>query len=284
MKAKRLLMVILAIAMMAVMAIPASAATQSTKTYKGTVKVDAEMDDEWKYAEEFTANEHESNHWTASTDPKTSSMKMRTLWDEDYVYVWCEITDPTVVTTKRASLWATDCMIYHLDYANDKTSGGFDANKAGYLYATAGEGLVQTSMVWEGAKEAFKYAQKMTSTGWIIEMGIPAKAIGLTIKEGDKLGFEPQYNDSNDSSASGGRVGLCTWNLKGAGGYNNTSLYGTLELSGVSPNKPSDKPVEDKPTEKPTESSPATSDNMVVFALLGAAALAGAAVVSKKRG
>lgn len=294
MKTKRLLMVILTIALMAAMAIPASAATKSTKTYKGTVIVDAKMDDEWKYAEEFIAEEHKSNSIWAASDPNTSFMNFRTLWDEDFIYVWCEITDHRVVTTKRENHWDTDCMIYHLDYANDKTSGMINYEKAGFLYVTAGEGLVQTDKVWDGAIENFQCAHKMTSTGWIIEMGIPAKSIGFTLEEGMKIGFEPQYNDSNDASENGGRIGLCTWNEKGAGGYANTSLYGTLELSGVFSNNPSDPSEPSEPSEPSTPSKPTVPsepDNKeggfptgaIVAVCAIAVAIAVVAVTSKKR-
>ncbi|MEA4832445.1 MAG: sugar-binding protein [Oscillospiraceae bacterium] len=271
---------ILMLFMLMSIVLSAAAETASVKTYNGTVVIDGIMDDEWKYAEEFTANEHDSNYWTASTDPKTASARFRTLWDENYIYIWCEITDPTVVTASRSSLWLTDCMIYHIDYANNK-AGGFDAAKAGYIYVTAGKGLESVAKVFDGAIDAFKCSYKISAPGWIIEMAIPAKALDFTLTEGGKIGFEPQYNDSNDAGASGERVGLCTWNIKGAGGYADTSLYGTLVLSGISPEKP-----KEQPKEEPTDienTNPATGDPFSALIILTLASLTASVVVKSKR-
>ena len=250
--------------------------TKAANTYYGSVAIDGDMDPEWLFAEEFTANDYDTR-WVAKTNPNAAHVKMRTLWDEDYLYIWAEIIDPKLIKEVRSTIWQGDCLIIHVDMNHTMSNAGINEG-TGWIYIDPVNGISAPSNFLKDKEILCEIAD--TATGFVAEVAIPVDKAPKKFAEGLQIGLEPQYNDTIVAGKDGTRAGITTWSPVGGLAYGQTNVYGTLTLKGENPEFTAAKEAPAASDAKAPVKAPATAD---MFTLIAAAALVSGIVVSKKR-
>ncbi len=196
----------------------------------GTPVLDGKIDDIWADTETI-----KTDIYTAGSGAVAD---VRTVWDENYIYVLAEVTDPKL---SKASIntYEQDSVEIFFDENNNKTTAyqpddiqcrvNYDNEKS----------------VTDGFQiSAFESATSITSTGYIVEFAIPSTLGGFYTNQ--VIGFDAQINDDD---GSGERTSISNWNDKTGLGYTNTSQYGVMKLVGGDVQIP-DVPVFSEPTLK----------------------------------
>lgn len=194
-----------------------------TEAVKGTPTIDGEIDEIWS-----TANEIETDNYTMGSG---ATAKVKTLWDNDYIYVLAEVTDSNL-SKSNVNVYEQDTVEIFFDENNNKTSAyqeddiqcrvNFDNEKS----VTDGLSI-----------DRFISATSITDTGYIVEFAIPSTLGGLNANQ--VVGFDAQVNDDG---GVGERTSIANWNDLTGLGYTNTSNYGLLKLigDGTEPVEPDD--------------------------------------------
>ena len=158
---------------------------------KGTPTIDGSIDDIWNTAQVIKTD-------TSVEGANVGNANIRTLWDENYLYVLCEVKDSNL-DKSSVNLHEQDSVEVFIDENNERTSA-YDSDDAQYRinYSNehSGAGNVNYSLL--------KSASKITSDGYIIEMAIPLKN---KAEANQMMGFDVQINDAEN----GKRIGVNTW-------------------------------------------------------------------------
>ncbi len=172
-----------------------------------------------------------------------NSAKFGTMWDDLYLYVGVDITDDTVVSN---GLWAGDDVEIYLDGLNNKsTTYLVDDMQIGFPYTP--EGTEQpvgfggsTSTVGRDASDILRSCKK-TATGWSEEIAIPWSMLNFepgTEMKDKTIGFDVLVSDGDKVQAGLYESGLLWSGINPDGstpGWNNTSVFGNLNLSDKAP-------------------------------------------------
>ena len=197
----------------------------------GTPVIDGKYDDSWANAKEVVTNELVEGTIGATA-------KVKTMWDENYLYVIADITDK-LLNKSNKNEWEQDSVEIFIDQNNNKTAHYQEDDaqiRINFENELSGSGY---------NKEALKSKTTVTDTGYIVEVAIPLDKV--QVKDGDLVGFDFQVNDSDEF---GTRTGVVTWCDGSGGSYANTSGFGNLKL------------VKDIEIEKPgDEEKPGDSEN-----------------------
>lgn len=237
---KKTLISVLVCAMIMLMICPAAFANfgQVYNAPKGTAVVDGEYDAVWDTAE-----------WTVVDKPYAaddydygSVLKVKALWDEEYVYFYAEGTSPETigdiieVYVNEDGLKAGDYDIYDRQI-RVTDAGDYESGTNGTDFAVTD---ITTSVV------------KTTDTVFVCEMA--CKLIGGAGVEGRSIGAEFMYSDADED---GDFANALRWNVDEISGesrpYVSTSNFGTINfVAGAAPVvEPTAAPVE--PTAAPVE-------------------------------
>ena len=174
-------------------ALPApTSAEEKTRAIQGTPVIDGAMDQIWQNAVEVSpARIAHGDHG--------ASAKFRTMWDENYLYVYAEVADPTPDVSNRA-VYLQDSVEVFVNEDNQKPADYGSGD--GQYRVNSGN---RQSFGDSTAKEGFKSAAKKTATGYIIEMAIPFRTISGAA--GKTVGFDFQVNDAQ----GGDRAWILKW-------------------------------------------------------------------------
>ncbi|MNO41731.1 Endo-1,4-beta-xylanase A precursor [compost metagenome] len=208
-------------------------ANQSTANY-ATPVVDGTVDTIWSNAAELPVNRYQMAWQGAGGVAKT-------LWDDQNLYVLIQVSDAQL-DKSSANVWEQDSVEIFLDENNGKTT--FYQDDDGQFRVNFDN---EATFNPAGIAEGFQSATKVAGTNYTIEMKIPFKQI--TASNDKKIGFDVQINDGKD----GARQSVAAWNDTTGNGYQDTSVYGVLTLSG----KPAG--PEPTPTATPAATPTATS-------------------------
>ncbi len=192
---------------------PSVQINQATAAY-GTPVIDGNVDSIWNKAEEISLSKF-SGAWNYATG------KTKVLWDDSNLYVLMQVSD-TVLNKDSADAWQQDSVEVFVDENNGKTVS-YENDDGQYRVNYDNETSFNPSRMSAG----FESVTKVMGTNYIVEMKIPFKSI--TPQNNVKIGFDAQVNDA-DSSKS--RVGYATWNDTTGVGYQDTSVYGEVTLTG----------------------------------------------------
>ncbi|HEX3043830.1 MAG TPA: sugar-binding protein [Bacillota bacterium] len=184
---------------------------------KGTPKVDAVMDTIWSKANVFTTAIKSQDAATGAATIKGATAKVRTMWDENFLYVFCEVTDP-VLNKASTAPYEQDSVEIFIDENNGKTTV-YEADDAQYRVNYEN----QQTFGANGAQPNFKSATKLVKGGYMIEAAIPLRTVKG--KNGMVIGFDAQVNDANET---GKRQSVMTWNDPKGNNYRDTSWFGCL--------------------------------------------------------
>lgn len=184
-----------------------------TYAVKGTPSIDGVVDDLWKDAVQI-----ETNVWVQGSAGSTA--KIKTLWDDKYLYVLGDITDDNI-TKISANPWEQDSVEIFMDQLNEKASA-YDANDAQYRVNFDNE----KSYGGNCDKVNFKSATSRTSTGYRVEAAVPLSAV--TPQAGSVLGFDFQVN--NDVDNNGARDSVAMWCDPTGMSWSSTARFGNVML------------------------------------------------------
>ncbi len=193
---------------------PAAPKTAKTATAMyGTPKIDGTVDSIWKNAPSVQINQYQMA-WQGAT----GTAKM--LWDNKNLYVLIQVSD-SQLDKKSANPWEQDSVEVFIDENNGKTS--FYQNDDGQYRVNFKN---EKSFNPAGISKGFVSAVKVSGTNYTVEIKIPLKTI--TGGNNKKIGFDLQINDGKNGS----RQSVAAWNDTTGNGYQDTSVFGVLTLSG----------------------------------------------------
>lgn len=184
-----------------------------TETVKGTPILDGEMDMVWNNANEIDVTLRKSG------DTETATGKFKTLWDNEYIYVWGNVSDE-VLNADSKDPWAQDSVELFLDQNFNRTKY-YESDDAQYRISYQGK-LTYTGNADE---DKFTGVAKTTSSGYVVEVALPITKV--TPIDGMLMGFEVQLNDAD---ASGTRTGMTNWSDNSNKAYMSTENYGVIRL------------------------------------------------------
>jgi endo-1,4-beta-xylanase len=207
---------------------------QTTAKY-GTPIVDGSIDSIWsQVTDEIPVNQYQMA-WVGATGTA------KALWDDKNLYVLIQVSD-SFLDKKSLKAHEQDSMEIFVDENNGKTSY-YEGDDGQYRVNFDNEASFNPAKIAEG----FVSASKVSGTNYTIEMKIPFKTV--TPVNNQKIGFDSQVNDAKD----GARISAASWNDTTGNGYQDTSMYGELTLSG--------KETTSSGTTTPTGSSNSTTNN-----------------------
>src|SRR5690625_3926535 len=185
----------------------------------GTPEIDAEMDAIWE-----NANQISTDRIIEGTEDEASTAIVRTLWDEEYLYIYADIADE-LLSKKSGQAHEQDSIEIFLDQNNEKTTnyqpddGQFRVN-------------FDNEQSYNGMASAdnFTTATRITEAGYVVEAAIK---LDIAPSDGTVIGFDVQVN--NDATGEGRRDTVAIWNDITGESYQNTSSFGELELVTVDP-------------------------------------------------
>ena len=200
-------------------ALPTAAAEPKTAdaTY-GTPKIDAEIEPMWGKTPVVHTNRQVKG--VSTLPPQDAARaKVRVLWDEQHLYVLCEVEDSRLSAT-GAELWQHDSVEVFIDENNSK-AGQFDGDDC--QYRVNYQGKMSGGRSYQPGAMVAKVRE--IEGGYVVEL-----AIKLRVKveeDGKQLGFDIQVNDD---AGSGIRESIMKWCDRTDRSWYDTSGYGTLEL------------------------------------------------------
>lgn len=189
-----------------------SEANQSTALY-GTPAVDGVVDAVWGQAPAMPIQRYQTA-WQGATGTA------KALWDDHNLYVLIQVSDAQL-DKNSPNPWEQDSVEVFLDENNAKTS--FYQDDDGQYRVNYDN---ETSFNPEKIGEGFVSATRVDGTNYTVEMKIPLRTI--TPANNVKIGFDAQINDAKD----GARQSVAAWNDTTGNGYQDTSVYGVLTLTG----------------------------------------------------
>ncbi|TFE27507.1 endo-1,4-beta-xylanase [Cohnella luojiensis] len=194
--------------------LPVVAATKlETAAKQGTPVIDGERETAWNGTHELA-----TDRWVTGISGSTAHV--RTLWDEDHLYVLAVVTD-SKLSNKSANAWEQDSVEIFIDSNNAKTTA-YESDDGQYRISIDNKQTVNP----ESMSGNLVSAVKRTDTGYIVEASIAWP--GTAPKAGDTIGFDVQVN--NDEDGDGLRDSVAIWSDTSGQSYQSTAGLGELKL------------------------------------------------------
>ncbi|GAA0404892.1 endo-1,4-beta-xylanase [Paenibacillus motobuensis] len=187
-------------------------AKHSTANY-ATPVIDGSIDTVWSNAPEMPINRYQSA-WQGATGVA------KALWDDQNLYVLIQVSD-SQLDKSSANAWEQDSVEVFVDENNAKTFV-YQDDDGQYRVNFDNE----TTFNPESIAEGFESATKISGSNYTVEMKIPFRTI--TPANNTKVGFDAQINDAKD----GARQSVAAWNDTTGNGFQDTSVFGVLTLTG----------------------------------------------------
>ncbi|MFK0522997.1 endo-1,4-beta-xylanase [Paenibacillus illinoisensis] len=185
---------------------------KSTALY-GTPSIDGSVDSIWSKAPELKLDTKQMA-WSGATGTA------RVLWDDDNLYVLAQVRDDQL-NKANPNVWEQDSVEVFVDENNGKTSSFQDDDGQ---YRVNFENLATFNPAEIAA--GFDSKVSVSGTNYTVEMKIPFKKVKPA--NNAKIGFDAQINDAKD----GNRISVNAWNDASGQGYQDTSVFGELTLTG----------------------------------------------------
>ena len=281
---KRNLLKVLSLAVIfcLILATATFAEVKSAEAVKGTPVIDGEIDAIWADAKEINVDTV-SYAW-GMIDTSTKG-KVKTLWDENFLYVLGIVNDAVVSNSNPEALWQRDSMDFFIDQDNNETGTEVPLNdNSGFFSIGAKDDQFNLSgMMGNAAKDDFKFKTKLIDGGYLIEVAIPWSSLKGKAAPGTVIGFDVQINDD---LGNGKRESIIVWNDTTSNGFRWVDGYGDLKL--VDAPKASGAAVAESKEEVKTEtkkeaaSNPKTGDvSIISFVVIATAAVCGMKKIKK---
>jgi hypothetical protein len=145
------------------------------------------------------------------------------LWDENNLYLFIVVTDTYKVNNADAGApWEGDCIEVFIDGNNSKGTAYDGQNDLQYIFRYNGKSPFQVSL---NRTEGVKFAQLDTSIGYIMEIKLPWKTLGVSPVVGNLIGIEIQVGNDNNGEGRQNKIG---WWSPGDNAWADPSTFGTL--------------------------------------------------------
>jgi endo-1,4-beta-xylanase len=190
-------------------------ANQSTAKF-ATPTIDGLADDAaWSQASELQINRYQQAWQGASGVAKA-------LWDDQNLYVLVQVSNAEL-DKSSSNAYEQDSVEIFLDENNGKTSS-YETDDGQYRINFDNEQSFNPASKSAG----FESSTHISGTNYTVEVKISLKTITPT--NDMKLGFDVQINDAK----AGARQSVAAWNDTTGTGFQDTSVYGVLNLAGKS--------------------------------------------------
>ncbi len=180
---------------------------------KGSAIIDGKIDSAW--------NNVPSHNLTVTSNPSVSTTgNVKTMWDEDYLYVLANIQD-AVLNNNNPNEWEQDSFEIFVDENNGKTSS-YEDDDCQYRISYKNE------LSFNGKNCNAKNIQSAvneTENGYIVEVKIKFNKVKGVAN--NLIGIDFQINDAD---ASGKRVASINWYDASGMGYAQPAVFGTAKL------------------------------------------------------
>ncbi|OPX44078.1 endo-1,4-beta-xylanase A precursor [Ruminiclostridium hungatei] len=177
-----------------------------------TPTVDGTVDSVWSSAQSLPVNQYQMA-WQGATGTA------KVLWDDSNLYVLVQVSDAQLDKTS-ADAWQQDSVEVFFDENNGKTSF-YQEDDGQFRVSFENEATFNPS-----SRVGFESATSTSGTNYTVEMKLPFKSV--TPANNKKIGFDVQINDAKDGS----RQSAAAWNDLTGSGYQDTSVYGEITLTG----------------------------------------------------
>jgi len=185
-----------------------------SKAVYDTPQIDGVKEAKWD-----ATNEIETTRWVEGTTGSTA--KVRTLWDEEYLYIFAEVKD-SKLSKASGNVWEQDSVEIFVDQNNAKTDH-YQNDDGQYRVNFDNE----QSYGGVASADTFVTATQEVEGGYIIEAAI--KLTDIEPQNGTVLGFDFQVN--NDEDGNGSRDSVAIWKDPTGQSFQNTSKFGVLVLT-----------------------------------------------------
>lgn len=154
----------------------------------------------------------------------------KAMWDDTYVYVLAQIKDDVLINDS-ANNYQDDAIEFYFDGNNAKTTSYQAGNDVQYTFRWNDAIVAANNNISVTGIEKSMIAN-ITGDGYVLEAKIPWANIGVTPSIGQEIGFDFMAVDDDNG---GDREGKISWNSASDNAYQNTSVFGTIELAGKIP-------------------------------------------------
>jgi len=186
-----------------------------SSAYYGTPAIDGSVDSIWSKAPEMKLDTKQMA-WSGATGTA------KALWDDNNLYVLVQVRDDQL-NKSNPNAWEQDSVEVFVDENNGKTTVFQDDDGQ---YRVNFENA--TSFNPEKIAAGFESKVSVSGTNYTVEMKIPFKKVKPA--NNAVIGFDAQINDAKD----GARISVNAWNDPSGQGYQDTSVFGELTLTGKS--------------------------------------------------
>lgn len=187
------------------------------RAHRGTPVIDGQMEGVWNGAEEFQTQ-------TFVLGASGATARVRTLWDDNYLYVYAQVSDP-LLSKASPNVWEQDSVELFVDLNNGQTTT-YQSDDAQYRVN------YENTRSFGGAATSAKIisATQIVPGGYVVEAAIAIGDLATANAGKDHiyLGFDAQVND--DGAGNGTRSSVATWNDTVGNDYMDTSRFGVLDL------------------------------------------------------
>ncbi len=186
------------------------------------VVVDGKLN-EWEGVPAITLNSNAyiviaNRSWKGPAD---LSGKIYVMWDEEYLYVACEIEDDVVIQEKEGTyLFQGDCieLYVRLDYEKNALLNYYTLTDFQFGFTPGTNAGAPDYHIWNNSTvlEDILFEAAKTSTGYIMEVAIPVWELGIFLDAGMEIGFDVAIDDVDSPGAQDTEQQLC-WSMSDMG-------------------------------------------------------------------
>ncbi len=194
------------------------------------IAIDGEVDETWNKAAQHpvdNANQDLSCPWADEND---FSASWRALWDDDYLYVLCEVRDAGGIFFDSANPWDDDAVELFVDGDNSKGTSydGLDDFQWGWFMGDpAAEAIPGASTLPLDYSSIISEGME-TDDGYTFEVKVPWALMAVSPADGHAMGFEIAIDDDDDG---GPRDCQYMWNAEYNTPWTDPSTFGTITLT-----------------------------------------------------
>ncbi|MCM3128103.1 endo-1,4-beta-xylanase [Paenibacillus provencensis] len=186
---------------------------KKSSAYYGTPTMDGSVDSIWSKAPELKLDTKQMA-WSGAAGTA------KALWDDNNLYVLVQVRDDQLNKT-NPNAWEQDSVEVFVDENNGKTPT-FQDDDGQYRVNFENVASFNPAEIAEG----FESEVSVSGTNYTVEMKIPFKKVQPA--NNARIGFDAQINDAKD----GNRISVNAWNDPSGQGYQDTSVFGELTLTG----------------------------------------------------
>lgn len=195
--------------------------------------IDGMPDYSWYPASTFDLKVENVNEGIDDANDFSGTVTM--MHDLENIYVYVNVKDDTLVTDQNEA-WERDHYSVYFDFGNHKSTSYLEDMVAPFdsvqfmlekIWSIEGDlAMEDTSLLW-----GVDFAEMIDSgSAYGLEIKIPLDLIGVTIAEGDIIGFDTKIGDND---ADGSLDGKLSWHQRLDEGWQNPSFLGNVSVEPV---------------------------------------------------